>query len=378
MRKSLFSTLVVGFCFFVAHLNTLSWAAAPSRSGQPYAEAAKCSDPDVIFCEDFNYPQNFSCSSTNHRWINPGWAQEETGSIACSGRQINPVANYPPEPAGSPSGGYVWVSNWDSTLGVVGTASSQGYLRLPRGNYANGLPPAPDFYVRFQVYWTQNWVWPGDPKLDKYNYGSSPSIDDKLLFVYPPEGLANPTGASYDAGPLTYSGLYENINNARFADGLNFRVGTSSDNYKTFPMCYGCASSPKHMEYAPFQSLVLRNPNDQPIFGKIFRFNTGRWYTLEFRYKLSTSGQKNGIIEAWIDGTKIYSANDLETCTATSYGDCSGLGAIILVAYHNDADVTRWNGQQVIDNLIISRSYIGPPAGSSTALSPPQNLRTLP
>ena len=31
------------------------------------------------------------------------------------------------------------------------------------------------------------------------------------------------------------------------------------------------------------------------------------------------------------------------------------------MAYHHASDVTVWNGQQVIDNLLISRAYIGPP-----------------
>jgi hypothetical protein len=377
LRHLFLGALLLGLAFLLLNIGTSGHAAAPLRSGQPYAEATKCAESDVIFCEDFNYPQNFYCGPTvdrnNHRWINPGWAQESVDFAYCGGRQINPASSYPTQPSGSPSGGYVWVSNWDSSKGQVGNGSSSGKLRRPGGNYVNGLPPVRDFYVRFQVYWTSNWAWPGDPRTDKYNLGAYPCVDNKILFIYPPEGLDNPTNASYDAGPLTGCGAaYDPISNARFGDALTFRVGTSSDNYKSFPMDVDAGSNPQHMEYAPYQSLILRNPNDQPLLGRIFRFNTNRWYTLEFRYKLGTSGQKNGVIEAWIDGKKIYTASDLETCTSSSpYGDCSGLGALILVAYHNSMDVTKWNGQQVIDNLIISRSYIGSPAGSSTVDATP-------
>ncbi|HTU03144.1 MAG TPA: hypothetical protein VMG58_15045, partial [Candidatus Sulfotelmatobacter sp.] len=35
-------------------------AVAPTRAGQPYAEAALCARADVILCEDFDYPGNFS------------------------------------------------------------------------------------------------------------------------------------------------------------------------------------------------------------------------------------------------------------------------------------------------------------------------------
>ena len=127
------------------------------------------------------------------------------------------------------------------------------------------------------------------------------------------------------------------------------------------PHMFRLCLQPNHYEYAPYQSLTLRNPGDTPILGRIFRFDTNRWYTLEYRYKLSSSaGTNDGIVEVWVDGSKVYSANDLITC-GDGLGDCSGIGAINVDAYHNSNDPTVWNGQQIIDNLIISRSYIGVP-----------------
>jgi hypothetical protein len=115
----------------------------------------------------------------------------------------------------------------------------------------------------------------------------------------------------------------------------------------------------------------LRDPHDTPRQGKIFRLDTNRWYTFELRYKLSSSrGVNDGGIEVWVDGTKVYSAFDLETC-GSGVGDCSGLGAIYLGAYHNGSDRTVWNGQQVIDNLVIAKSYIGPPGGGTSTPPPP-------
>jgi hypothetical protein len=371
--------LIASLVFFAPEFP--AQAAAPARSGQPYAESICNTDPNILFCEDFNYPQNFVCTLPvgllNHRWINPGWAQESTDFVYCGGRQINPSTNYPAKPqgamAGSAGGDYVWTANWDPTKGTVGSSASYGKLRLPGGNYVNGLSPATDIYIRFQIYFTSNWAWPGDPKTDKYAFSSGNCIDNKFLFIYPPEGLDQPTNASYDAGPYTNCMTYDPVNNAKFGDALAFRVGTNSDNYKQFPLCTVCSSHPAHNEYAPYQSLTFRNPHDQTIFGRVFRFDTNRWYSLEFRYKFgSSSGAQDGTIEAWIDGTKIYSGNDLETCTASPpYGDCSGVGAMILMAYHNAMDPTAWNGQQVIDNLIVSKSYIGPPGGAVTPPASP-------
>ena len=360
---------------FVVGLVSPSWAAAPARSGQPYAESICDTDPNILFCEDFNYPANFFCSvpenNGNHRWINPGWMEEITDFVyGCMGRQINPATSYPTKPQGHmPSGAQAdhhWVANWDPALGTQEHGGSPGKLMLDSGgNYANGSGPVTDMYFRFQIYWTTDYAWPGDTKTHIYNWGTANCVDNKILFWYPKNGQSNPTSAAFDAGPYTQCGVWDSVNNARFADALVFRVGDAGDNYKWFPMNSGATENPTHMEYGPYQSLTLRNPNDVPTFGQIFRFNTGQWYTIETRYKLSTAGVGNGTIEAWIDGTKIYSASDLETC-GNGLGDCSAIASIILTAYHNGSDTTVWDGQQVVDNLIISKAYIGPPGAAAS------------
>lgn len=138
-----------GLLLFMLFASAAAQAAAPLRSGQPYAEAQKCAAPGVIFCEDFNYPNNFYfsgiTSNNNHRWINPGWAQEQRDFALAYGRQINPTTQYRTKPQGAmPSDSqpdYVWVANWDSTMGTKGAGSSAGNLRMPGGNYVNGMSP---------------------------------------------------------------------------------------------------------------------------------------------------------------------------------------------------------------------------------------------
>ena len=359
--------LVVGSCCFLLCVGTCLtlFGRAPQRSGQPYAEKRLCVDNlDVIFCEDFDYPENFNCTlpvgNGNHRWRNAGWAEEVSDYVWCGGRQINPATDYPQSP-GLPHEGHVWVANWDPSKGDQGDGASWGKLLRDGGaTYANGSPRARDLYVRMQIYWTPDYAWPGDPKTQVYGFSSGDCIDNKILFLYPSEGIANPTNASFDAGPFTACGVYDAANNAAFADALAFRVGDVSDNYKSAPLCGHCQSIDQFESYGPFESLALRNPSQKPTLGRVFRFNTGRWYTFEFRYKLSDAGQPNGLIEAWIDGTKIYHLANLPTC-GSGLGDCSGIGALYLGAYHNGIDPTTWDGQQVVDNLVISRAYIGPP-----------------
>lgn len=363
-----------------------SHSIAPPRSGQPYAESICNTDPNIIFCEDFNYPQNFVFSGVvdrnNSNWINPGLTTGLFGFIyGLDGRRINPATQYPSKPSGvMPSGAqadHVWVANFDSTKGATGNGSTWGKLREPGGNYANGTPPAKDVYIRFQYYVTADYAWPGDPKTGPYNYGAGcQAYDNKILYIFPPEGIDNPTNASYDAGLHTQAGLWDPNQNARFADALGVRYGSASDNYKYAPLCAVCSFNPNFYNYGPFQSLTLRNPNDSTVFGRAFRFNTNRWYTIEMRYKLSSRDVADGLVEVWIDGTKVYSFSGIRTCES-GIGDCSGIGAIYIGAYHNGLDCTRWSGQQVVDNLVISRSYIGPPSGSGDATPPaaPANLR---
>lgn len=386
MRKLMvliFSAFI--FASFTAVTN--SSASAPQRPNQPYAEGKCTTDPNIIFCEDFNYPSNFGFTQTcgtgcgTSVWSNPGLTKTSFDfSYGTSGRRINPATDYPAKPSGTlPSGGqpdHVWVSNWDPTKGSTDNGATWGRLREPGGNYANGTAPSTDLYFRFQFYVTPNWAWPGDPKMDKYNYGSSNAVDNKILFIYPPEGTGNPTGASYDAGLYTNSSVYDPNNNARFADAIAIRYGTAQD-FQYLPMCPGCSNFPNYYEYAPFQNLTLRNPSDSKLLGRVFRLNTGTWYTFELHYKLSSMNQANGMVELWIDGTKIYSQTNVVTCGSAETGDCSGIGGIFIGAYHNAIDKTAWNGQQVIDNLIVSRAYIGPPSGQSDSSPPaaPINLR---
>jgi len=358
-------------------------AQAPPRAGQPYAEAARCADPNVILCEDFNFPENFIYTWTigpgNSTWVNPGLTTQTLGYVeGLWARQINPADNYAAQPPGSPPGGHVWVANWDPSKGAQGNGATWGKLREPGGNYANGSPPARDIYVRFQYYVTPNYAWPGDPKSDVYYFGGSAApVDNKIVFLFPPEGIENPTSAAYDAGVFT-TVVWDPSTNGRFADALAVRYGDAGDNYKHFPMDFDATANPQHMEYGPFRSTAPRNPGDTPRFGKIFRLDTDRWYTIELRYMLgSAPGATDGIVELWVDGVKIYSASDLATCGA-GVGDCAGVGAIYIGAYHNNADSTAWNGQQVIDNLIVSRSYIGPPGTGGPLVSPAAAPRASP
>jgi hypothetical protein len=358
---------------FVEHAS----AQAPLRPGQSYTEGAKCAQSGVIFCEDFNYPSNFYCgpfgyNSGQYKWYNPGFTSSPTSGVYCQSSSIQPAANFSPQPSGSPPGGYVKMVNLN--LGMA-DGTDFGCIRgdcdrntSDSGNYANGLPITNDLYFRFQIYFSSDYVWP--------TYA-----DNKILFLYP-DRYTGKTDANVDAGFFLSAGqpFCPSLNRS-FNDAINFRVGSNSCGYKTFPADAdntNCGFN-EHFEYCN-GVITTTPPNDTPTLGRLFRFNKSRWYTVEFRYKLSSPGVRNGTIEAWINGVKIYSANDLETCGnyGSSQGSCLSISEIFLSSWFNPFSNDKPKGYTLIDNLIISKNYIGPPSGSSlvdaTPPAAPTNL----
>ena len=92
--KSLLCSLL-----FLLNLTSSVYAAAPARSGQPYAEAICNTDANIILCEDFNYAENFPCTAEVGTWENPGLNVAVNGT--CAGRVIDLASNYPAQPLGA-------------------------------------------------------------------------------------------------------------------------------------------------------------------------------------------------------------------------------------------------------------------------------------
>lgn len=409
-----------------------SWCTAVSAtcggSGQPYAEATLCARADVILCEDYNYPSNFYFSGTpgsyDSWWKNPAVAnnpavatpatcgKSDSGfSYASDGRLFPLASGYATKPQGaSPSGSdpdYLYVANWDSSQGSVGPATIQGFLYINStdSTYCNGLTIGKDFYMRHQAYLTTDYVFPGTfPKPDTYNTSVTPCLDGKFMGFYPHGGYEDPTSASYDGSWfINCSSAWVSAaeqgggdaSGSRFGDAINIRYGSGGAcSYATFPAWTDgngagdpCVRYPQYI----YNTIALNtDTNDQPVActyttahyctsGKLFRMSRGTWYTLELHYKLSsTPDALDGMIEFWVNGVRVYAADDLPTCNTSSFGDCKGLGYIQMLHYHNRngcpescADETEFDGQAVYDNLVIAQSYIGPPESGGGDTTPP-------
>lgn len=353
---------------------------APLRSGQPYAEATKCADSNVILCEDFDYPQNFTCGAPvgggglAYNWANPG-LKTSLGSANCGSKSFVSVSTVPAMPTGSPTAGYVKRVNPGQGDGGDGGCLWGDCKRETADNsvgatYANGTPLSNDLYFRFQMYLSSDYVFP--------------SFDNKIFFLWPNAYIDKPS-ANIDAG-FAFIGAYcTNVSSSYLKDALSFRVGSNSGNFKVYPADVNTGGYPEHQEYCLGQGYGNSSPpvsgtnppNDTPYPGTVFRFQKSKWYNIEFRYKLSSPGQSNGTIEAWINGTKVYSDNDLETC-GSGMGSCASIDEIVQYFWYNIfQEQNTPAGYALVDNLIVSKAYIGPPSVSTadtTAPSAPTNL----
>src|SRR5262245_2979105 len=170
-----------------------SEAAAPARS-VPYTEAICRTDPNVVFCEDFDGAANdivFTGNTGGQAWNNPAISNpERTSAIfgGCRQRSTLPIAGF------NQTSNRVWrirksgggcvdmVSGWNSGTGDGGL---KGFLNSVG---SNGLT---DYYVRWQSYWSTDSSWPAD-------------IDFKLFVGLPISGWnpSSPTDAwwSHDTG----------------------------------------------------------------------------------------------------------------------------------------------------------------------------------
>lgn len=422
--KVMLPLLTLGLFALAAPLPAL--AAAPQRDeawctlqglscppgGQPYTEARCNTDQNIIFCEDFNYRQNFVCAlmpdNANYFqvWRNPG--------LTTDGRQIDfrycyaadfPDASGFPRTLDNPTGaGHVYRAR--PALGAA-AASYDGCILgdcdRTTGDtpaiYPNGSAATNDLHFRLQIYNAgggidgdgvggvdPEWYWPQ-------------AIDNKVLFLYPNQYSAKDS-ANVDAGLYFNSGGRCNpgIGGVSYNDAVSFRVGTNSDNFKFYPAYLNAVTSPQHTEYCDGtgtpngtkgdRTVSVANgnpPAGNPDPGTLFRMKTGLWYTLEFRYKLSSPGQRDGVIETWVNGVKVYNDTDIETCGnfGVNEGSCYALHEIFFEgSWYNPfggdlVPTQNRNSYRLIDNFIISKSYIGVPGADTSVPAAPQNLKAI-
>jgi hypothetical protein len=303
-------------------------AAAPARA-KPYAEGICSTNSNVFFCEDFEGQDlvNFGSNNCGTSWGNPAIVEKDICWAGGGSHQRSTTALTGFDQATN----RVWRVSKSQSSTDINTGINTG---TGGGTLAGWLNPAilgsgsQEWYARIQVWFSPDHTWPAD-------------YDFKMFFALPRQFVDAPS-AAYETGLYFHQDLWCNPPNANFNDVPAIRYSSS---FRMFPY---------QNEYCP-----PLTPGQSPDGVHAPRIQKGRWYTLEYHVKLSST--TSGILEMWVDGVKAYSTNRV-----TCHNGCADMGYIMIMGWMNGADPQ--SGYYEIDNVIMSRSYIGPPNNQS---SPP-------
>ena len=99
-------------------------------------------------------------------------------------------------------------------------------------------------------------------------------------------------------------------------------------------------------------------------YGDIWIWNKGyrgflennRWYSIEQYVKLNSSGEKDGILKAWIDGELAFEKTNLRF----RHIDTLKIDEIWMNVYHGGTSPSPYDQHLFIDNVVIAKKYIGP------------------
>lgn len=89
---------------------------------------------------------------------------------------------------------------------------------------------------------------------------------------------------------------------------------------------------------------------------RLSALNSNQWYSIEQRIKLNDPGKNNGILEAWIDGVRVYRKDKLNVRSI----DDLKIEKVWFNFYFGGTDKPTQDFDLYIDNIVIARSYIGP------------------
>lgn len=85
-----------------------------------------------------------------------------------------------------------------------------------------------------------------------------------------------------------------------------------------------------------------------------------RWYCIEQYFRVNTPGQHDGVMQAWVDGVKVFSRSDIRVRDL----DSIRIEEIWLNVYHGGTAVSPYDQHLFIDDVVIARRYIGPAASA--------------
>jgi len=211
-----------------------------------------------------------------------------------------------------------------------------------------------------------------------------------LVANIPAGGIAGDgwAGRYFGDHPLGSTPTAANMEDVYFEGRVQFSGSYNTTYGKLFTMAAfesWSASYPQPMNWSPYYVLLQYNNlqaegvlhsktagtskwrNLLQNVGTPVTFQKGRWYELQYRLKLNSVGQSNGIFEMWIDGVKKASYTDVNY--RDSYAT-HGWNHVMLTAYQNGAPPTA--AQSLYwDEVVLSPVPITPTGSSIGAPGQP-------
>ena len=81
-----------------------------------------------------------------------------------------------------------------------------------------------------------------------------------------------------------------------------------------------------------------------------------RWYCIEQYVRLNTPGQRDGILRGWVDGKPAFEKTDVRLRDVPTLK----IETVWINLYHGGAWTAETEDHLYIDNVVISREYVGP------------------
>jgi len=81
-----------------------------------------------------------------------------------------------------------------------------------------------------------------------------------------------------------------------------------------------------------------------------------RWYCIEQYVRLNTPGQRDGILRGWVDGKPAFEKTDARLRDVPTLK----IETVWINLYHGGAWTAETEDHLYIDNVVISREYVGP------------------
>lgn len=94
--------------------------------------------------------------------------------------------------------------------------------------------------------------------------------------------------------------------------------------------------------------------------GRLGSLENNRWYSVEQYFKVNTPGKRDGILRAWIDGKLAFERTGIRVRDVPEIK----IEAVWFNVYHGGIAPSPRDMHLYIDNVVVSKSYIGPAKGS--------------